>query len=290
MPDILTAIADIIHHRTFVLPADAPGHTAINATGTTFERYFKDRLVGLEPGSDVERPIRYRQYLAYQGGANNPPDAMYQGGDSGDAFEFKKSQGSPGGDIPLNSSWPKDRLRCDSRMLTDECVKCEPWTERDLFYICGGVPKESTRISWIWVADARLMAADHTVYEGLREQIRLGISKIPGIRFAPTDELGKVNELDPTAATGLRIRGMWSLEKPGKFFSSVPGVRQSTSPTLHAILRKDKWNSMNKVSRNRIAKFVGTAGFSMNEVKVRDPNIVGATIDAILIRYEKDAT
>ena len=47
---------------------------------------------------------------------------------------------------------------------------------------------------------------------------------------------------------------------------------------------------MNEVSRNRIAKFVGTAGFSMNEVKVRDPNIVGATIDAILIRYEKDAT
>jgi hypothetical protein len=253
-----------------------------------FERYFKDRLAGLQPGDDLNREQSYKRHLVYQGAPNNPPDAMYAGGDGGDAFEFKKFEGGPIRDIPLNSSWPKDRLTNDSYGLTDDCRDCEPWTTRDLFYVCGGVPAGSTMLSWIWICDAKLMAAESEIYANLHRAIQSGIAAIPGVRFAPTVELGKVRELDPAKTTHLRIRGMWTIGTPGKIFRNLSGVKESDSPTLHALLRTEKWNALPAASRARIESFDGTNGFSRTAVSAPDPNRQGGTIPAILIRYEKD--
>jgi hypothetical protein len=285
MPDVLTAIADIIEYRVFTLPHAGAGHTNVNGPGMSFEMYCKDRLVGLEPGDDVNREQMYRQYLAYQGAANNPPDAMYRGGDDGDAFEFKKSEGSPLGDISLNSSWPKDRLTVGSHGILEDCRDCESWTERNLFYVCGGVPQGTSRVAWIWICDARLMAAEAAVYERLREGIRQGIIGIPGVQFAETTELGKVKHVDPGASTSLRIRGMWSIAKPGKLFADLPGVCHSRNANLHALIRRERWLSYPAASRNRLERMRGSGGTTIGEVTVPNPN-GGAPIPSMLVRFE----
>jgi hypothetical protein len=287
MPDILTAIADIVHHRAFMLPSAPPAHTAANSSGTPFEMYFKDRLVGLVPGNDPVRVETYRRYLIYQGGANNPPDAMFRGGDEGDAFEFKKFESGPFGDMPLNSSWPKDRLTTSSYGLASACRSCEEWTERDFFYVCGGVPSKTSCLAWIWICDARLMAARNDTYRSLHAAIQSGIASISDVEFAPTVELGKVRNCDRTGRTALRIRGMWSLKKPGEMFRDIQGVKHTDAQNLHALIREEKWKRFPQPSIDRIEELRTTPGFTQTTVKVPDPNTPGAMIPAVLIRYEK---
>lgn len=290
VPDVLTAIADIIDHRAFTLPTPGAAANAVGAAGTAFEMYVKDRLVGLTPGDDPGRAGRYRQYLVYEGALNNPPDAMYRGGNAGDAFEMKKFSGGPMREIQLNSSWPKDRLRLDSYGLTDECKCCESWTERDLFYICGGVPSGTSRIAWVWVCDARLMAACNETYKRLHANLQSGIRDIPDITFSPTVELGKVLGCDRAGRTSLRIRGMWTIPTPGKMFEEVAGVRHSErNPTLHALIREEKWQALPVASRERIDSLKKTPGVSVSMVEVPDPNYHGGHIRAVLIRYEKES-
>ena len=287
MPNVLTAIADIINHKAFVLPTADSGHTRVNTTGVAFETYCKDRLAGLEPGNDVARTALYETTFSYQGGANNPPDAMYRGGNMGDAFEFKKVGGNSVGNIPLNSSPPKDCLRIDSYGLEKESISCEPWTRRDLFYICGGVPKKATKLNWIWIADAYLMAAKQDLYHDLYAKLQHDISKIDWASFSPTKELGRVNTLDPRKVTHLRIRAMWNIQAPGKLFKDLPGVRSCDAPVLHAILTKAKWESMPSDSRAQVEALKSTPGFSLTNVLVPSPNIPQDKIQSILIRYEK---
>jgi hypothetical protein len=210
---------------------------------------------------------------------------MYRGGDNGDAFEFKKSEGSPLGDMSLNSSWPKDRLTVRSHGILEDCRNCEPWTERNLFYICGGVPQGTSRVAWIWICDARLVAAEEAVYERLREGIRRGIIGIPGVQFAETSELGKVKRVDPGASTSLRIRGMWSIAKPGKLFKDLSGVSHSSAPHLHALIRLERWLSLPAESRSRLERMNGSGGTTVSEVAVPNPN-GGAPIASVLVRFE----
>lgn len=285
MPDVLTAIADIIKYRVFTLPHAGAGHTNVNGPGMSFEMYCKDRLVGLEPGDDVKRESMYRRHLAYQGAKNHPPDAMYRGGNDGDAFEFKKREGHAASDIPLNSSWPKDRLTVDSHGVLDDCRKCESWSERNLFYVCGGVPKGTSRLKWIWLCDARLMSAEAAVYERLREHLRTGIAGIRATRFADTKELGRVTNIDPRNSTSLRMRGMWNIAGPGKMFKDVPGVSMGGGPNLHALIRRERWLSYPAASRSRLERMRGSGGTTIGEVRVPNPN-GGAPIPSMLVRFE----
>ena len=286
LPDVLTAIADIIEYRNFDLPQEVEGENRIVQRGVAFETYCKDRLVGLPRDADsAARASSYKRYLIYQGLSSHPPDAMYRL--QGDAFEFKKRGGLPSYVMPLNSSFPKSVLSSSSSMLSKECRECEPWNERALFYVNGGINKGSKTIDWIWIADASLMAAPSHHYEKVAKAVRDGISKIPRVKFSATKELGRANNVDPLGVSSLRIRGMWSLDAPGKFFSSITGVSHSKeAPTLHAIMRESKWNAFEHSSRNRIVGLNGTTGFSFSKVAVTDPGADDESIEAILIRYQ----
>ena len=290
MPDVLTAIADIVNHKAFVLPAShssASEKNRVNSSGEAFENYCKDRLSGVEPGDDLIRDERYKASLAYQGGANNPPDAMYRGGDAGDAFEFKKLGGGPSCEIHLNSSPPKDCLKVTSYGLAQECLECESWVRRDLFLICGGVKKASTKIDWLWIADARLMATSQEYYHTLHEKVRQGICAIGELSTSITKELGRINQVDPLNVSHLRIRAMWSIQSPGRLFAKVPGVCHGEKSVLHAILPTDKWDSMPRESQSRVEQLRSTPGFSMSDVLIENPNSPAERIPSRLIRYEK---
>ena len=289
MPDLLTAIADIIQGELFDLPeVIVEKGNRQTSKGELFEIYCKDRLVGLKRGAkQTERTRDHRHYLVYPGSQGNPPDAMYPGGNSGDAFEFKQSQGRHTAAVQLNSSSPKAQLRHSSHMLTQECRDCEPWTERDLIYVFGGIPAKKKELKWIWFVDASLMAAQSQHYDDVYHSVRSKLSEVPKLNTSDTTELGRFNQVDPLGATSLRIRAMWFMDGPGKFFERIPGVSKvSRGRVLYGIMRKAKWESFDESSRKRVLGFNGTSGFSFSEVKVSDPGRAGESIDAIFIRFE----
>jgi hypothetical protein len=292
MPDMLTAIADIIQGELFDLPkVIAEKGNRQTSKGELFEIYCKDRLVGLRRGaSQTERAHDHDHYLVYPGSEGNPPDAMYWGGNSGDAFEFKQSQGGHTAAVQLNSSSPKAQLRHSSHMLTQRCRDCEPWTERDLIYVFGGIPAKKKEIKWIWFVDASLMAAQSKHYDDVYHSVRSKLSEVPKLNTSDTTELGRFNQVDPLGATSLRIRAMWFMDGPGKFFERIPGVlKASRGRVLYGIMRKAKWERFAESSRKRVLDLKGTTGFSFSEVEAPDPGIAGKSLDAILIRFELPA-
>ena len=296
MPDLLTAMAEIVEAELFNLPEVnvGKGNRAVSI-GESFEIYCKDRLVGLKHGATLaEREVAYDRYLSYKGNSKNPPDAMYKGGNSGDAFEFKKRNKSHTESIQLNSSSPKARLSSSSHMITADCRECElpvKWTERDLIYVFGGISgAKSSALDWIWFVDASLMSAPNESYEDLFHSVRSKVAEVSSLSTSDTKELGRFNEVDLLRATSLRIRAMWILDGPGKFFERIPGVfKESPGRVLYGIMRKAKWERFAESSRKRVLDLKGTTGFSFSEVEAPDPGIAGKSLDAILIRFELPA-
>ena len=45
-----------------------------------------------------------------------------------------------------------------------------------------------------------------------------------GLEAGETDELGRINKVDPLGITSLRVRGMWQIKNPSKVFSGVAAL------------------------------------------------------------------
>lgn len=86
-------------------------------------------------------------------------------------------------------------------------------------------------------------AADSTIYQRIKHTITDGISQIPYVDFAPTNELAKVKKVDPLGITDLRVRGMWSIANPFRVFESV--YQRDTTKSFHfmCIINAEKWKS-----------------------------------------------
>ena len=172
-----------------------------NSAGESLENYIKDVFCGtLDTADENARNLVFSQHFSYLGNQNNPPDMMIRGGD---AIEVKKMEGSGSG-IALNSSYPKDKLYADSSMITDACKSAETWTEKDLLYAVG-VAKKGI-LSSLWFVYGDCYAANKSTYEEIFNKISNGIHAIPSIEFAETNELARVNRVDPLGITYFRIR------------------------------------------------------------------------------------
>ena len=192
-----------------------------NAEGDSLEEYVKDLYAGtLRETNEQTRLEKIEKVFSYTGNDSNPPDAMLYGGD---AIEVKKIE-SVQGDIQLNSSHPKCKLFSSSTMITDACRNAEggKWTEKDLLYIVGSVKQKALRSMFmIYGVD---YAASEETYLRIKRTIKDGVESLPGIQFAETDELGRLNKVDPLGITSLRIRGMWILQNPWKTFNYITSL------------------------------------------------------------------
>lgn len=198
-----------------------------------------------------------------------------------DAVEVKKIE-SLQGDIQLNSSHPKCKLCSNSGMITAGCRNAEngKWLEKDLLYIVGSVKNKTLKSMFMFYGID--YAAEEETYLRIKRTIKNGIEELSDIKFAETDELGRLNKVDPLGITSLRIRGMWILQNPWKTFSYITQLNLSKKFEFCAIINDVKYNSYK--NKDELEK-INNDSLIIKNVKIKNPNNPAKLIDAKMIRF-----
>lgn len=263
--NIIQAIINIVTNPIIEIAEYNKSNNRANSMGGSLEEYIKDVFAGTVSEKDNNiRNKKFENCFSYTGNQNNPPDAMIK---DGDAIEVKKIGGlSP---LALNSSYPKAKLYANSSMITNSCRNCETWKEKDIIYAVGVVPnKKSTHLCMVYGID---YAASEEIYTKIKTAIREGVNTINGVEFAKTNELGRVNRVDPLGITYLRIRGMWGIENPFKVFDYIYNIDTKKEFNFIAIINLDKYNTFsNKNELEELNKTLNSLNIKDVEIKVPD--------------------
>lgn len=279
MTNILEAIVNIANNPILEIRNHYAGRNRANNVGEALETFVKDAFANIIHATDEqERMTRYNEVFSWLGNQNHPPDIMIR---KGDAIEVKKTQ-SVNSDLALNSSYPKSNIQSNSTMITQECRTCEEWTEKDLIYCVGHTDDES--VNSLWMVYGNIYAAKHETYQVIKQKITDGINEIPNVELAETNELGRVNRVDPLGITNLRIRGMWQIQNPRRVFNYLH-IQTDNKFELVAIVPTSKYYSFPNDSKNRIEN-LGNPNLTINDVKVKDPNNPANLLDAKLIVFK----
>ena len=293
--DLSDALKDLIEKGYNWTEYETLGKGGLNraqAQGSHLEDIVKDILCGISANDAKGRQELLDKYLVFQGAANNPPDAMYRGGNLGDAFEVKKSENKSNGSLDLNSSHPYSHLTNDLSRVAQKAKDCEPWERRDIFYVMGNVVTREPKNNWIWFVQGSIFSADLETYRDFESDIKTSIEKAikaNGLKPGVTNELGRINAVDPRKITDLRIRPMWGITSPMSLFKNLSGVAESDTDGLviHCLIRKTKWESYLKNKPSEIKEFWNRPKakvMSISDVKVPDPNDLNKELDVKLIR------
>jgi hypothetical protein len=278
MTNILEAIVNIVKNPVTNLKNHYSGRNRMNNVGQALETFVKDAFANtIKVDDENDKLKKYNEVFSWLGNQNHPPDIMIR---NGDAIEVKKTQ-SVNSDLALNSSYPKSNIQSSSTMITKECKVCENWTEKDLIYCVGHTNDEI--INSLWMVYGNIYAAKHETYQIVKQKISNGINEIPNVELAETNELGRVNRVDPLGITNLRIRGMWQIQNPRKVFNYLH-TQSENKFELVAIIPTDKYNTFPNKSRDGIEK-LNDKNLIINNIKVRDPNNPAKLIDAKLIKF-----
>jgi hypothetical protein len=271
MRNLLDAIVSIHKQSNLTISDFYKSRNRANNMGEALELFVQDAFADTFDKTNSEQvDLAKSKVFSYIGNQNNPPDAIVR---NGDAIEIKKIE-SFGSALALNSSYPKDKLRARSPMITKACRECEQWQEKDIIYAVGVVGKKNIlALCFVYGED---YAASHEVYEKLKTDIKNGINAIPNVEFVETNELGHVNRVDPLGITYLRIRGMWGIENPLKVFNALNGGN------YFAIINNAKYNAFPQESRKIIEN---TKGISVTNCKIKNSNNPAQLKDAKLISF-----
>ena len=249
MTNILEAIFNISQLEELTVKDITFGNNRATSVGDGLESFIKDAFTNTFNETDKKRKLdKYNKAFSYQGSSRTPPDLMLK---RGDAIEVKKT-GSIKSDLQLNSSHPKAKLFSSSSLINNHCINCEDWTVKDFIYAIGHIPKGTKTLSSLWFIDGLIYAADEDVYLSLKETLTNNIETTPNIDFSPTNEIGRVNSVDPLKITNLRIRGMRLLQPPYKVFDYVHGYNSNKKFQCITILPLNKYNSFPEKSKNKI--------------------------------------
>lgn len=279
MTNILEAIFNISQLKELTVEDIAFGSNRATSVGDGLESFIKDAFTNTF--NELDKKVKFDKYkdsFSYEGSSRTPPDLMLKGGD---AIEVKKTE-SITSDLQLNSSHPKAKLFSTSSLINKHCVSCEEWSEKDFIYAIGHIPKGSKILSSLWFIDGSIYAADEDVYLSLKKTLTDKIEETPNIDFSPTNEIGRVNFVDPLKITNLRIRGMWLLHPPHKVFNYVHGYDSDKKFQCITILPVVKYNSFPKESKDKLETI---DSIHLTEVEVRDPNNPVNMINCKLIKY-----
>ena len=288
--DILRGIAHLVENSNFQM-ASSGGVSGGDSVpkGKAFEVYCKDWLSTLRPGDVSNRNNHYDHAFSYQGAANNPPDVMYRGGDSGDAFEFKKYENAQPS-LALNSSYPKDELHINSPGINKNCMEAEKWQKRSFYYIVGHVPKGSERVLSLWVVDGKLLAASSSFYSNNFQNLKNSVDSFVRehqLKSISSKELGRIHEIDPCDRTTLRVRSMWELMHPAKAFERLDGVKKAKegNSVLHALILNSNWNRYSHSGRDALLRLRDVGRIQITDINAPNPN-GGDPVSSKLVRFE----
>lgn len=275
----LSAFKAIISHPFAAVSYISNSKNRANQTGDALEVFVKDAYSGLlgREITEEERMAQYGQVFSWGGNTSNPPDALIRGGDG---IEVKKIE-SLTSDIALNSSFPKNKLHADDSRVATGAKLAENWTERDIVYAVGTV--NSTEVKRLWLIYGDCLAATRETYERLFKVIGDGIRTIPDIEFHETNEIAKVKHVDPLAITGLRVRGMWTLQNPSRLYSEL--VNPTSSRQFYLLMREEKYQSFAEHQREELEQ-LQLDGYTNSVIEIRDPNNPDKLIQARLFKYE----
>lgn len=281
MTNILQALKNLTENPITDISAryQTSGRNRANNMGAALEAYVKDLFCDtFDTQDEVEKNRIFSETFSYIGNQNNPPDLMIA---NGDAVEVKKIE-SIGSQIPLNSSYPKDKLYSDSPMITQDCRACENWSEKDIIYIVGVIQQD--RLGALWFVYGDCYAASRDIYERIKNTISDGVNNLPDVEFSETKELGRVNQVDPLGITYLRIRGMWGIDNPVHVFDYITNIERGSDLTVNAVMLTEKYNSFPESDRQAIEN-VTLNNFTINDVEIRSPNNPARLLNAKLIRF-----
>jgi type-2 restriction enzyme ngoPII len=279
--NIIDAIINIVKNPILELKKYPISHNRANNMGDALEEYIKDIFSGTLFENDKNKRIEIiSKVFSYLGNTNNPPDSILRGGD---AIEVKKIE-NKSSSLALNSSYPKAKLYSNSSMITDACRNCEKWKEKDIIYAIGTCSKENKLTSLIFIYGEDY-AAENKIYENVKTKIKLGIETIGGLDFSETNEIGRVNRVDPLGITYFRIRGMWGIENPIKVFDYIYKNDNTKQFNFMALINENKYNSfLNKGELENLEKKI--EDLEIKNVKIKNPNNPAQLRSAKLITFK----
>jgi len=278
MTNILEAIINIVTNPILDIKNLYSGKNRVNNVGEGLEMYIKDAFADtIKLVDEQAKMIKYNNVFSWLGNQNHPPDIMIR---TGDAIEVKKTQ-SVNSDLALNSSYPKSTIQSNITLITQECRDCEEWVEKDLIYCIGHTSNE--KINSLWMVYGSIYAANHETYQIVKQKISTGINEIPNVELAETNELGRVNRVDPLGITNLRIRGMWQIQNPRRVFNYLHKPSNSNFE-LVVIIPATKYNSF-PISSIKKLELLNNTALTITNVKVKNPNNPAKLIDAKLIVF-----
>lgn len=281
MTNLLIALSNLVNNPMTDLVAHYKPSNRANSMGEALESYVKDLFCGTTTINNMTNKNEiYSKYFSYLGNQNNPPDMIIR---SGDAIEVKKIENLRSG-IALNSSYPKNKLCIDSKMLTQACKNCEHWREKDLLYVIGVTGNNKLHTLWFVYGDC--YAAEKEVYERIKNKISSGINEIENVEFAETNELSRINKVDPLGITYLRIRGMWHIENPIKVFDYVAHMDCQKALHVYAIMLKEKYISFPEKDRMALEAQM-SPDLLITNIKIKSPNNPALLLEAKLIKFTK---
>lgn len=276
--NLLIALKNLVDNPMTSLVSHYSFSNRMNNIGEALEMYVKEIFCNsLEIETLAEKNEIFSRYFSYIGNQNNPPDMIIKGGD---AIEVKKIESLNSG-IALNSSYPKNKLHSNSAMITKACRNCEEWIEKDLLYVVGVTKNGILKSLWFVYGDC--YAADSEIYERIRSKISSGLRELSDVEFAETNELGRVNRVDPLGITYLRIRGMWHIENPNKVFDYITNTDEANF-SVNALLLKAKYDSF-PVEDRKIIEAIKVEGFSIKDIAIKSPDNPAKLLDAKLISF-----
>ncbi len=280
--NILKAIINLVQTPSFELKEYYSNHNRANSMGDALEEYIKDIFAGTYAiKNEQERLEKISEVFSYLGNNSNPPDAMLK---KGDAIEVKKIENN-NASLALNSSYPKHKLYADSPMISLHCRDAEEWDEKDIIYAVGVVDNNKLmNLSLVYGLD---YCASEETYTKIKTKIKDGVEAIPGVEFAETRELGRVNKVDPLGITYLRVRGMWGIENPWTVFRYVYEKDLSKEFNFFAIINEEKYADFNKEDRKEFEDFIRNSDLNMTKVKIKNPDNPAILNVAYLITYSK---
>lgn len=277
--NILNAFYNLATNRQIQLSGISSSHNMMNSMGEKLEEYVKDLFCNSFNCTLEEKNQKHSRCFSYLGNQNNPPDIIIRNGDAIEAKKIERQKTA----LVLNSSCPKDKLYSDDSRINVSCKECEDWDEKDIFYIIGHVAENDT-LEHIWMVQGKCYAAAREVYTGISNTVSYEINNIPDMEFARTNELARIDRVDPLGITYLRVRGMWVIDNPASVFQYLS---QSNDKMANLLLLTEKYNSFPEDTRRKIESLIKIKReFTISDVQIKDPNNPANLLDAKLLSLE----